>query len=217
MPHTAKPVISGFTIYSTEEPRGQERSFVSGEHTINVKQVKTFELAVSKSLLLTFLNNGLRNQMAKAGYAEIGKTGKYFNCREKKEIDSLFIYNGYKANFVLLENGFFLRVDSAKKVVRNETVLDFINYFYRSHDGKDKEEKRTLLKAELTNKIVMTNYGKYAYYKVLDVQFKKAEDVIIDGNTNMLEYYYKRYNTRVQQPAQPLLVVEGKRFQKNQG
>jgi type IV secretory pathway VirB4 component len=77
--------------------------------------------------------------MSKAGYSEIGKSGKYFNCREKKEIDSLFIYNGYKANFVQLESGFFLRVDSAKKVVRNETVLDFINYFYKTHDGKDRE------------------------------------------------------------------------------
>jgi hypothetical protein len=32
----------------------------------------------------------------------------------------------------------------------------------------------------------MTTYGKYSYYKVLDVHFKKAEDVILDGNTSML-------------------------------
>lgn len=33
------------------------------------------------------------------------------------------MYNGYKSNFVSLEKGFFLRVDAAKKIVRNQTVL----------------------------------------------------------------------------------------------
>lgn len=33
------------------------------------------------------------------------------------------MFNGYKANFVKLEQGYFLRVDAAKKIVRNQTVL----------------------------------------------------------------------------------------------
>lgn len=56
------------------------------------------------------------------------------------------MYSGFKANFVKLEAGYFLRVDSAKKVVRNETVLDFIDNFYKQHEGKDREDKRQLLK-----------------------------------------------------------------------
>ncbi len=43
------------------------------------------------------------------------------------------MYSGFKANFVFLEKGIFLRVDSAKKIVRNQTVLEFINETYRKH------------------------------------------------------------------------------------
>lgn len=74
-------------------------------------------------MLLTFLNNGLRNIMKKLDFVEIGRSGKYFNGKEKTNIDNLIMYNGYKSNFVRLEKGYFLRVDPAKKIVRNQTVL----------------------------------------------------------------------------------------------
>jgi hypothetical protein len=43
------------------------------------------------------------------------------------------------------------------------------------HSGKDKDEKRNLLKAELINKTVMTNYGAMRYHKIIDIQFKKGD------------------------------------------
>jgi hypothetical protein len=76
--------------------------------------------------------------MAKNQYVEIGKTGKFFNSKQKRNVDNLMIFSGYKANFVYLERGYFLRVDSAKKVVRNETVLDYINSLYQNNNSKDK-------------------------------------------------------------------------------
>ncbi len=51
---------------------------------------------------LFFLNNRFRNTMAEAGFQEIGKTGKYFNIRYKREIDNLNMYSGFRANFVSL-------------------------------------------------------------------------------------------------------------------
>jgi len=61
--------------------------------------------------------------MNKLDFVEIGRSAKYFNGKEKTAIDNLIMFNGYKANFVRLEKGFFLRVDSAKKIVRIQTVL----------------------------------------------------------------------------------------------
>ena len=46
------------------------------------------------------------------------------------------MFSGYKANFMLLEGGIYLRVDGAKKIVRNQTVLDFINEIYNLHKSK---------------------------------------------------------------------------------
>lgn len=37
------------------------------------------------------------------------------------------MYSGYKANFMELDKGIYLRVDTAKKIVRDQTVLDAIN------------------------------------------------------------------------------------------
>lgn len=40
------------------------------------------------------------------------------------------MFSGYQANFLQTESGIFLRVDPTKKIVRNETVLSFINKTY---------------------------------------------------------------------------------------
>jgi hypothetical protein len=84
-----------------------------------VKKVKVYDLKSNPNLLLAFLNNTLRNCMRKLNYVEIGKSGKYFNSKEKTNIDSLTMYNGFKSNFVALEKGYYLRVDAAKKIVRS--------------------------------------------------------------------------------------------------
>lgn len=42
------------------------------------------------------------------------------------------MYSGYRSSFVYLEGGYYLRVDSAKKVVRDQTVLQFIDSFYKT-------------------------------------------------------------------------------------
>lgn len=89
-------------------------------------------------VLLSFLNNGLRSIMRKLNYMEIGKTGKYFNAQRKTHIDNLMMFSGYRSNFVHLEGGYYLRVDSAKKIVRNQTVLQYIDDIYRIHEGKPK-------------------------------------------------------------------------------
>lgn len=67
-----------------------------------------------------FLNNGLRNIFNKIGYTQIGKTGKFFKVSDPMQLDAdLKMFSGFKANFMWLEKGIFLRVDTAKKIVRN--------------------------------------------------------------------------------------------------
>lgn len=87
-----------------------------------------------------FLNNGLRNMFRKIGYIEIGKTGKFFKTASPSDLDAdLKVFSGFKANFMVLEKGIYLRVDTAKKIVRNETVLDYINTVYNKNSTKDRE------------------------------------------------------------------------------
>ena len=117
------PVISGNNIYSTKAPLTESFEIEAGEQRINIKQVKVLDVKQNPNLLLSFLNNGLRNVMRGLDYMEIGRSGKYFNTKDKVNIDNLMMFSGYRSNFVLLENGYYLRVDSAKKIVRNQSVL----------------------------------------------------------------------------------------------
>jgi len=76
------------------------------------------------------------------------------------------MYSGFKANFVLLEKGIFLRVDSAKKIVRNQTVLEYIDEIYKKNESKDREDKRNIVQNTLKNQIIQVNYGNGRYYKI---------------------------------------------------
>lgn len=123
----------------------------------------------------------------------------------------LKMFPGFKANFVTMEKGIFLRVDSAKKIVRNETVLDYINSVYSKNKNKDRDEKRNILKTELVGQIVMTNYGKSRYLKVSDVIFDTIDDFKLNGSeTSLREFYEKKYNRKINQSKQPLIEVESK-------
>lgn len=155
---------------------------------MQVKLVKVLDCEENPKVLLSFLNNGLRNIMRKLNYTEIGRSGKYFNVHEKKSIDNLMMFSGYKSNFVLLENGYSLRVDSVKKIVRNQTVLDYINEIWKMNQDKERLEKRNILQNNLVGKIVMTNYGSTNYHRVEEIIYEELDTVlIIDSNNLMAE------------------------------
>jgi hypothetical protein len=160
------------------------------------------------------LNNRFRNVMSDGGYSEIGRTGKFFNIKYKKEIDNLNMYSGFKANFMMLERGIFLRVDSAKKIVRNQTVLEYIDDLYKKNEQRDRDDKRNIVKNALVNQIVQVNYGNGRYYKIEDVVYKDLTEEFASGEkTNMIDYYRTKYNITIRKPKQPLLKAENKRGQ----
>lgn len=133
-------------IYSIYKPIETQFSVQVDEYQIEIKEVKVVPISSNSKLLVQFMNNGLRNLMSRQGYMEIGKSGKYFNTKKPDNLDDLLLYSGYKANFMELEKGIYLRVDIAQKIVRNQTVLEAINILYKLHGDKEREEKRTIMK-----------------------------------------------------------------------
>jgi hypothetical protein len=55
-------------------------------------------------------------------------------------------------------------------------VLDFINSIYIKNNSKDRDEKRTILKNVLLGQIIMTNYGKARYARIIDIVFQTVDD-----------------------------------------
>ena len=89
-------------LISIKEPKQDLGEFQVGEYKVSIKKVKSIDAKNDPKTLLFFLNNRFRNVMSEAGYSEIGRTGKFFNIKTKKEIDNLNMYSGFKANFVML-------------------------------------------------------------------------------------------------------------------
>ncbi len=204
------PILTGYNIFSSEPPSEIEREYQCEQHKVTVKKVKEFNFAENPKMLLTFLNNGLRNIMDRLNFVEIGRSGKYFNAKDKTPIENLTMYNGYKVNFVHLEKGYFLRVDPSKKIVRSDTVLQAIDAVYAQNKDKDKEEKRNLVRQAIINTIVMSNYGKTRYYKIVDIHFKEIQSVVLEDQRTLIDYYATKYNITIKSLKQPLLVAESK-------
>ena len=76
-------------------------------------------------VVYAFLNNMLKNFFHQLEYTEIGKSRKYFDSKNYKNLEGakVTVFKGYSSNFTLLENGLYLRMDPAVKIVRGETVL----------------------------------------------------------------------------------------------
>ena len=161
------PVYRKKVIYSQVEYK-EPFEVSEGEFRIKISQRKAHNVS-SKPVLLMFLNNALRGIMNRLDYTEIDKSGKYLTLSKLQKIDNLKMYKGFSAAFQELEEGIFLRVDTARKIVRKDTVLECINTLYQVHSGKDKEEKRNEVKKALVNAIIMTTYGKHTFYRILDV------------------------------------------------
>ena len=210
------PVISGMTMYSLRRPNQTEKSFVVEEggkdYTVSIRMVREQNVTDNPKVMIQFLNNGLRNVMSRLYYTEIGRTNKFFNIKEMEKMDNIMLFSGFRSNFTTLESGTFLRVDTAKKIVRTETVLQTINGIYKLHGDKERDEKRELVKNELIGRIVMTNYGKTRYYKVEEILFLNLEMVYLDGDkTNIIDYYKDKYQIELKSKSQPILEVENKR------
>ena len=117
------------------------------------------------------------------------------------------MYNGYKANFVLLEKGYFLRIDPAKKIVRNDTCMNIIDKIYSGNKDKGKEEKRQLVRSALVDKVVMSSYGKTRYYRITDILFSELSSVKLENDMSLLNYYLTKYNLDIVNKRQPLLIT----------
>ena len=92
--------------------------FTTDKFTVTIAQSKVYEVAAKPEVLRLFLNVSLRGIMSRLNYVEIGRSGKYFNIKSKIKIDNLNMYKGYSSSVAELVGGIFLRVDTARKIVR---------------------------------------------------------------------------------------------------
>ncbi|CAB3247796.1 unnamed protein product [Arctia plantaginis] len=134
----------------------------------------------------------------------------YFDPIAKIDVPEfkLQIWPGYKTTINQYEDRLLMVTEITHKVLRLDTVLQMLNEYLAT---KGSNYKKIFLE-DLVGKIVMTDYNKRTY-RVDDVTwdasplstFKMRDETI-----TYVEYYSKKYNIRIQDAGQPLLISRSK-------
>ncbi|XP_052739671.1 piwi-like protein Siwi [Bicyclus anynana] len=133
----------------------------------------------------------------------------FFDANAKVDIPEykLQIWPGYKATINQYEDKLLMVTEIAHKVLRMDTVLHMLReYIAKSPNYKP------IFTEELVSKIVMTDYNKKTY-RIDDVSWNDSPLSTFrmkDQDVSYVEYYQKKYNIKITDMKQPLLISRSK-------
>nr|XP_045742440.1 piwi-like protein 1 [Mirounga angustirostris] len=162
----------------------------NGEH-VRITITLTNELPPTSPTCLQFYNIIFRRLLKIMNLQQIGRN--YYNPSDPIDIPNhrLVIWPGFTTSILQYENNIMLCTDVSHKVLRSETVLDFMfNLYHQTEEHKFQEQ----VSKELIGLIVLTKYNNKTY-RVDDIDwdqnpkstFKKADG----SEVSFLEYYRK--------------------------
>ncbi|XP_013136803.1 PREDICTED: protein aubergine-like, partial [Papilio polytes] len=134
----------------------------------------------------------------------------FFNPEAKVDIPeyNLQIWPGYKTTINQYEDKILMVTEITHKVLRMDTVSQMLRE-YASTKGNNFKK---IFVEDITGKIVLTDYNKRTY-RVDDVDWKETPLSTFktkDGDISYVDYYYKKYNIRINDVRQPMLVSRSK-------
>ncbi|XP_050672859.1 piwi-like protein Siwi [Leptidea sinapis] len=116
----------------------------------------------------------------------------------------LQIWPGYKTTINQYEDRLLMVTEITHKVLRLDTVMQML----REYGATKGTHYKKIFTEDISGKIVMTDYNKKTY-KVDDVNWNVnplSTFKMKDEDISYVDYYYKKYNIRVSDVSQPLLV-----------
>ena len=131
------------------------------------------------------------------------------NKKEKIDINensSVNFYPGFRTSFVETDRGKFLNVVLTHKFIRNENILDYLERFGQFNDKSVQEE----INAQLIGRSFKVKYAK-KNYQIDEILFDRNpanQDINYDGKTtNLMTYYEKAHQIKIENKVQPLILV----------
>ncbi|XP_060786656.1 piwi-like protein 1 [Neoarius graeffei] len=181
----------------------------SGEK-VQITVTLTNELPPSSPVCLQFYNIIFRRILKILNMQQIGR--HYYNPEDPLNIPQhrLTIWPGFVTNILQYESSVMLCLDVSHKVLRSETVLDFMASL-RQHGDQHFVEKCT---KELVGVIVLTKYNNKTY-RIDDIAWDQTpNNTFKKGDTDVTfkEYYQKQYGLQITDGNQVLLVSHIKRL-----
>ncbi|CAM5101046.1 unnamed protein product [Natator depressus] len=182
----------------------------NGEN-VKITITLTNELPPTSPTCLQFYNIIFRRLLKIMNLQQIGRN--YYNPNDPISIPNhrLMIWPGFATSILQYETNIMLCTDVSHKVLRSETVWDFMYNLYKQ---VEEQRFRETCAKELIGLIVLTKYNNKTY-RVDDIDwdsnpkctFKKADGSAI----SFVDYYKMQYNQEITDLNQPVLVSQPKR------
>ncbi|NXL28210.1 PIWL1 protein, partial [Glaucidium brasilianum] len=171
----------------------------------------TNELPPTSPTCLQFYNIIFRRLLKMLNLQQIGRN--YYNPSDPIIIPNhrLMVWPGFTTSILQYEESIMLCTDVSYKVLRSETVLDFM---YSLYYQVEEERFRDTCAKELIGLIVLTKYNNKTY-RVDDIDwdanpqctFRKADG----SEISYVDYYRRQYNQEITDLNQPVLISQSKR------
>ncbi|XP_037810785.1 protein piwi [Lucilia sericata] len=187
------------TILHTKSRQGEN-------YVITIKYVGLISMTEWQSLQI--LNLILRRSMEGLKLQLVGRN--FYDPIAKIDIREhhMQLWPGYQTSIRQHEKDILLCAEIAHKVMRTETVYDIFKRCFDRSSGDFRED----FKRHVIGLTVLTDYNNKTY-RINDIDFQKTpkETFSMKGESvSFLDYYYKRYNLRIKDPGQPLLLSKSK-------
>ncbi|CAH1405859.1 unnamed protein product [Nezara viridula] len=183
-------------------------SFRNDDQKMRIIIKFTNELLFGDYQYIQIFNIMLRNCLDDMGLQLVGR--EYFkpDSAETLSHHKLEIWPGYSTSILQFEDHIMMGLDVSHKVLRTDSVLEFLQECRRRY-GSEWEHYflDTILGA-----VVFTGYNNKPY-RVDDVDFKQTPtDTFVKGNVSIryVDYYKDKYNKKITDLKQPLLVSRPK-------
>lgn len=199
------------TVYLTKklrddptECRGRTRE---GQDTvISLKYTGKIEMDTTESLQI--LNLILRRAIDGLKLQLVGRN--YFDAAAKVDIRqfNIQLWPGYQTSIRQHESDILLCAEITNKVMRTETIYDIIQKIYR----EDRNNFKEALHSQVVGMTVLTDYTNKTY-RIDEIDFDQTPSSTFDtkeGKISFIDYYKNKYNIRIRDPNQPLLMSKSK-------
>jgi aubergine-like protein len=153
------------------------------------------------NLILRRAMNGLHLQL-------VGRN--LFDAAAKVDIREyrIELWPGYVTSIRQHEQDVLLCCEIAHKTMRMQTVYDVLN-----DCRKNSRDLKEAFKREILGCVVLTDYNNKTY-RIDDVDFNlspKEKFLTKDGEITFIDYYKQKYNIRIRDPDQPMLLSRAKK------
>uniref|UniRef100_A0A672UWR8 Piwi-like protein 1 n=1 Tax=Strigops habroptila TaxID=2489341 RepID=A0A672UWR8_STRHB len=171
----------------------------------------TNELPPSSPTCLQFYNIIFRRLLKMLNLQQIGRN--YYNPNDPISIPNhrLMVWPGFTSSILQYEESIMLCVDVSHKVLRSETVLDFM---YSLYYQVEEQRFRDTCAKELIGLIVLTKYNNKTY-RVDDIDWDANPQCTFrksDGSEiSYVDYYKRQYNQEITDLNQPVLISQCRR------